>query len=97
MRALAFSLLFVFACLPKPVPVVPGPAPAPNESLTCADVCEHLHALECPAGGNTPKGATCLDVCRGVQESGVIAWNLSCLVQSQTCAGADACPADIKN
>ncbi len=59
---------------------------------TCADACARLTVLHCAGGATTPGGATCLDVCRNVQESGIVAWNLSCLSNAKSCATAESCP-----
>jgi len=59
---------------------------------TCADACARLSALHCSEAGTTTAGATCLDVCRNVQSSGVVAWNLSCLSKAKSCAAAEICP-----
>lgn len=103
MRALLFflALLITLSCTPRP-PVPPvGPtdvdasiADAADEARrpTCADVCARLSALHCPEAETTAAGATCLDVCRNVQSSGVAGWNLSCLSNAKSCAAADSCP-----
>ena len=103
--AILFSLL-LFSCTPRP-PVPPvGPTAAdagPDASdaadtmpearrPTCADACARLFALHCSEAGTTAGGATCLDVCRNVQSSGVVAWNLSCLSSAKSCAAAESCP-----
>ena len=78
------------ACVPKPIPP-PVPPPTPVGELTCADACQRLDQLGCPAGQPTPRGHTCLEVCANVAASGLIHWDLACLVSAVSCAAADRC------
>jgi hypothetical protein len=75
---------------PIPVPVPPQPQP-PVSDFTCADVCQRLDQLGCPAGRPTPMGHTCLEVCRNANDSGTIHWNMECLSTAITCGVADHC------
>jgi hypothetical protein len=79
---LAFLALQLAGCpAPRP-PVVVG---------TCADVCARGRELRCGWAEATREGAACEDVCENVQASGVLAWDLACRAQVQTCGAVDAC------
>lgn len=104
MRAVVVLLaLGLTACPPKPpVPPVTPPdvfdkmdaAPemaVPSDPSTCAAACERLWLLGCKGGRPTPKGATCIEFCRNVQESGIVSWDLRCLSSASSCAAADRC------
>lgn len=84
------GLLFVIWCLPTLACRPPKP-PAPPTGVTCAEVCEQMTKLSCEAAKPTAEGASCLDVCRNIQDSGVVSWNLNCMVAAQSCSAVDAC------
>ena len=84
-RILFACLLALASCNPRPVPDPPIP-PA-----TCADVCQHMAALNCAAATPTPRGAPCAAVCENVQNSGNMTWNLNCRAKAATCDAVDAC------
>ena len=60
--------------------------PAP----TCAEWCKHASVLHCAAALPTPKGSSCIEVCRNVQ-TGPLRWNLVCKIQATSCVLADKC------
>lgn len=78
------------ACVPKPPPI-PVPPQPPIGEPTCADACQRLDQLGCDAAKPTPRGHSCLEVCRNVQESGIVTWDLRCLVSATSCTVADRC------
>lgn len=82
MRLLPLCLLLLSAC-----PLEPKPPPAPSG---CPDACSHMRQLDCELGRPTPRGATCEDVCEGVQRNGVD-FNTGCLSAAPSCAAADEC------
>lgn len=91
-RALSFVVATVLAVAlagcPKPLP---PPPPPPSGPATCADVCQRMSQLGCPGAQATAEGATCLDVCRNVQESEIGTWDLDCRARASSCEAADAC------
>ena len=90
MRACLLFLLATAACSspPKPrPPIVVVDASAPS----CASVCDHWRSLGCDESEDTPKGATCEDVCENVQNSGIINWNLGCRASVDSCDIIDSC------
>lgn len=86
-RALLALALLLAACPPTPPPTPPPGA------ATCQDLCLHLTRLNCEAAKPTAEGATCIEVCLNLQNSGIIARDLDCAVRAQSCAAVDACPA----
>lgn len=98
---LLFTTIFLFAIVingcprPLPPPVPPTPtfpdASTLDHPATCADVCQRLFLLGCPAANPTSAGATCLDVCTNITSAGVITWNLECMAMATSCANVDAC------
>lgn len=68
--------------------VTPGPVP-PTPTATCASVCAHGVELGCTWAEETPKGATCEEVCENA--SRVVPWNLDCLAAATEC-GPRVCP-----
>lgn len=56
----------------------------------CAAACVRLRTLGCPGAKATPAGASCEEVCAGVQAAG-LCWDLSCRAVASNCAAADAC------
>jgi hypothetical protein len=93
MKALCFLVVFFCGCWIHPIPA-PNPEPQPDRPATptCADVCKRLFDLGCPAAKPTPQGATCVDVCLNVQNSGVVSWDLKCRARATSCAIFDRCP-----
>ncbi len=81
---LLVALLLCAACPPTP------PVPTPGEA-TCADVCHHYQVLGCAIAQPTSEGASCVDVCKVVQESNVISWNLQCRAHAETCEAVERC------
>lgn len=90
-RALLFCVLFVGCPKPGPGPVPPPPPPVLDGPATCADVCRRAIELGCAGSTPTPEGASCLEVCLNLQESGVASWNLMCRARAATCSEAEAC------
>lgn len=100
----ALSLLVVagglaIAACPPPGPRPPVPAPVPTvdaggggpSAATCETVCAHWRELSCKEGGPTPGGITCERVCENVQSSGVIEWDLRCMVAVASCEAIEQC------
>jgi hypothetical protein len=84
MTRIALLVLFVCGCSIKP------PEPPPG-SPTCATACQRLVQLNCDGSKPTPEGATCEDVCKNIQESGLISWDLRCRTNAPSCAAVDNC------
>ena len=89
------TLFILVGCLaiacPKPTPGPTPPAAVDSASpADCASVCAHGFALGCPWAQPTPKGATCLDVCRATA-GGLIVWDMRCRATAATCAAIDDC------
>lgn len=64
------------------------PTPSPAE---CPHLCDHMLIMNCPGAKTTPKGATCVEICTNVQNSGVISWDMQCRLTAATCAAMDEC------
>lgn len=75
------------ATTPTPTPVTPSPPGTP----TCETACDHLAQLGCTAAQPTPAGATCLEVCTNIEDSGVIVYGVKCVTDAESCAKADNC------
>lgn len=89
---IALFVLIVACCGPIPPPKPPDPPlPPPVENVDCGAVCERAATLSCEWAESTPDGATCVQVCQKIQDSGVVQWDLECRVQSESCAEMDAC------
>ena len=81
-------------------PAAPWPPPAVTHDSAisagtpadCRAMCENLRRLHCPAGEDTPKGASCETVCENTEASGYATENPVCQAHVKTCAAADACP-----
>lgn len=81
-----FSLLLLLGCA-----TTPPPTPTPLDG--CESYCAHMTDLGCEIAKPTPDGATCLDICKTVQASTVVTWDLACRVRAESCAAADSCEA----
>ena len=77
----------------------PGPAPVPppvptsdsGHQPTCAGVCQHWAELGCQEANGTPDGASCVEVCENVMDSGVFEWDLECKADVVSCDDIDPC------
>lgn len=85
MRPAAFILLAALRCA-----TTPAPTPAAG-AATCETACAHLEQLGCSAAKPTPRGATCVEVCRNVEDSMIVDYGEACVTTAPTCAAADAC------
>lgn len=100
---ISFIALLTLPGCPRPIP---GPQPIPDEqpdadsgptdpdsrrSYTCADACQRASQLGCSAAEPTPKGASCLEVCVNVMQSGVVTFNLACKSKATSCPAYDRC------
>ncbi len=91
------SLLLVVAlsgCTTKAIepgggPSILDPKP-PVKSSACSNFCQNARNLKCPEGDNTPKGATCEDVCTNSLKHGH-ALNTQCRVDAKSCAEMAKC------
>jgi hypothetical protein len=90
--AIVLFLLVAGACGPvKPVPDPPPPNPPdPVENADCEAVCGRAAVLGCEWAEPTPRGASCTELCEGVQ-AGLLPWDLDCRVRAPSCAAMDAC------
>jgi hypothetical protein len=79
--------LLLCACPPQP----PKPPAPPPGAASCDDVCRHWAELGCEAAKPTADGVGCAEICRNVQDSTVVHWDLDCRVRAATCAAADSC------
>ena len=62
--------------------------PKDPQDATCVDVCTHAAILECVSAKPTAKGATCVEVCENLQNSGLPKWNLPCRAAAASCAAS---------
>jgi hypothetical protein len=84
-------LIWLAACNPLVVePQLPEPPPAPG-AVPCPVACARLAELGCPEADPTPDGASCVDVCQNVEDSGVLRYPTGCVAAATTCAEAQRC------
>jgi hypothetical protein len=93
------TLMACGACRENPVtpPDPPDPADggaggAPVVVLEpCERACLRLAELGCEEAQPTDDGASCVDVCRNVEDSGAVSLDPECVVQIAQCEDVDAC------
>lgn len=93
MRWAAAVFLIVGATTCRSLPP-PAPDPAvdpPAGEADCGAACARASALGCEAAEPTPEGASCEQVCREVQDSGIVRWDLECRASAQSCEETDRC------
>ena len=85
---------------PNPDDSGAGGAPAPNPSAEpdagpeldpCERACQRLTELGCEEAEPTEGGASCVEVCRNVEDSGAVSLDPDCVAQLAACADIDAC------
>lgn len=89
--AFALTGLFTACAAHPPPPVIEHPDPPP--AATCASACKHFRAMGCKEGQPSPEGNTCEAICENLEKSGIVKLDLECVMASETCASAGACPA----
>lgn len=94
----SLGLALTTACGPTNPPKPPDPyedpdaGPDASRSPTCAGACARMRDLGCPLGNKTPRGATCEEVCKNVQENNAGAgFDVRCLSTARSCAATSAC------
>ncbi len=60
----------------------------------CARACQRLATLGCAEAAPTDAGATCVEVCRNTEASGVVSLDPACVANIATCDEVDACVRD---
>lgn len=70
--------------------VTPPVPPPPPGTPTCATACARMQTLQCPEGGNTPAGASCLNVCWDAESNG-LKLPVACLTEAASCDAAERC------
>jgi hypothetical protein len=86
MKALVIFALLALAC----VPILPPAPPVPPGEPSCATACRRMQDLHCPEGGNTPAGASCLNVCWDAENEG-LTLPVRCLTNATSCEAAERC------
>jgi hypothetical protein len=86
-KFLLLAALLGISCVVTPPP---PPPPVPPGDPTCGTACARLQALSCPEGGNTPAGASCLNVCWDTENNG-LKLPLACLTNAASCDAAESC------
>jgi hypothetical protein len=86
-RALAAFAAFALLTACHVIP----PTPTPTGAATCEDVCVRGRQLGCSYANPTPRGATCVEVCKDVVAGGDFTLDLECRARAATCAAAEAC------
>lgn len=83
---LVFAVVLLLGCGEiKPIPTPPaGP-------YSCETACERGADLGCAYAAPTPAGASCGEVCRNVQSSGFLRWDLECRTLAPSCEAVDNC------
>jgi len=74
-----------------PVPADGGAGGAPPVVDTCERACGHLAELGCPEAEPTGDGASCVEVCRNVEDSGAVSLDPECVTQLARCEDVDGC------
>jgi hypothetical protein len=83
--------LILVACNPLVVePNTPNPPPA-RDAVPCADACARLASLACEESKPTPDGTTCVEICEGIEDSGVVRYPTGCVAAAKSCADAVEC------
>lgn len=91
MRGLMVSVLMV-GCSASPPP---HPSPEPPAPEACVVACERLQELGCPEGDPTPAGASCVEVCRATETSGLVTLRPACVARIQSCEAIEGCVYEI--
>ena len=82
-------------CTHPPPGPEPVPSPVPTQDTTnpptCAGVCQHWADLGCAEADGTPGGASCVEVCESIMNSGVFEWDLRCKSSVPSCREIDLC------
>lgn len=66
----------------------------PTGDPSCETACTRARDLGCSWVKDTAEGGTCEAVCKNVQDSGIVKWNLACRTQATSCAEIDLCESD---
>jgi len=74
-----------------PVPADGGAGGAPPVADPCERACGRLADLGCPEAEPTEDGASCVEVCRNVQDSGAVSLDPECVTQLARCEDVDGC------
>jgi len=90
------ALMACGACRENPVtppdPADGGAGGAPVVVLEpCERGCLRLAELGCEEAEPTDEGASCVDVCRNVEDSGAVTLEPECVAQIAQCEDVDAC------
>jgi hypothetical protein len=86
----AFLAALLASCAScRSTPVAPDVADAGEDA--CARACGRLAALACPEADTTDAGATCVEVCRNAEASGVVTLEPDCVADAATCDDIDRC------
>jgi len=93
---LATVIMACGACRDAPVtPPVPGDGGAggapPAVLDPCERACQRLAELGCAESQPTEGGASCTEVCRNLEESGVVSLDPACVELVVQCEDVDAC------
>jgi hypothetical protein len=70
--------------------IKPPAPPVPPGTPTCATACKRMQDLQCPEGGNTPAGSSCLNVCWDAETNG-LTLPVRCLTEAADCDAAQRC------
>lgn len=70
---------------------VPTPPPPPLGAPSCDTACERLEQLHCPSAKPTPAGASCVQVCTNIEDSGYVEYGVACVTNAESCDKADHC------
>lgn len=92
-RALALASILA-ACTPPPEPLnpdLPSKRPEAGSHDDCTAACAHLAELGCEEARPTPAGATCVQVCDNVEQSGATTLDVACVERAPTCEAVDEC------
>jgi hypothetical protein len=103
MRALVLLILTAAATCQSNAPAPPAPAPDPwpeaaappmpacADSDLCCQACAVLARLGCEEARPSRLGASCMDVCKGANDTGVVPLPTGCVARASDVAAVRTC------
>jgi len=104
-KAMLLTLVLASQCTPSPKPS-PDPVPTTTTTVVipppivdggtepvtdCEKACAVFAKYKCKEALPTPKGTTCVEVCKNAEDSEVLSLNPDCVKHADSCESAKAC------